>query len=81
MLVVLVLVGWIGAKAALSMYSAHRQAAQEGALLQSLRLQHNNLLAREHALNQPATIMRDARQLGMVRAGERSYFLVRRSGN
>lgn len=81
MLVVLALVGWIGAKAAISMYAAHQQAAREGAALESLRARHSRLLARKRALAQPATIVRDARQLGMGRAGERSYFIVQRSGN
>ncbi len=62
------LVGWIGLKAGLALLSARSQAAQEISLVSSLKAQHRRLVAQEKALHQPATIMRDARQLGMVRA-------------
>jgi cell division protein FtsB len=73
MVLVFCLVGWIGVKAGLSMYSAQQQASSVGATLQSLKLQNRQLRAREQALSQNATIVRDARHLGMVMAGERSY--------
>jgi cell division protein FtsB len=71
-----VLVGWIGLKAGIALFSARAQASQESSLISSLKAQHRSLLAREKALHQPATIMRDARGLGMVRAGERSFVIV-----
>jgi len=76
MVLVFGLVGWIGLKAGLSLMAARAQAAQQSSLVSSLEAQHRRLLARERALHQPATIMRDARQLGMVLAGERSYVVV-----
>ena len=76
MLGVVVLVGWIGLKAGLALISARGQAAQETSLVSSLQAQHQRLLPQEQALHQSATIMRDARQLGMVRAGERSYVAI-----
>ena len=76
MIVVFGLVGWIGVKAALSMYSAQQQASQEHATLESLLTQNRRLTARKDALNQRATIERDARHLGMVLAGERSYVVI-----
>jgi cell division protein FtsB len=76
MLGVFALVGWIGLKAGLALISARSQASQETSLVSSLQAQHRQLLAQEKALHQSATIMRDARQLGMVRAGERSYVVV-----
>ena len=76
MLVVLGLVSWIGLKAGIALMSARAQESQESALVSSLQAQHRQLLAQEQALHQRATIMRDARQLGMVRAGERSYVVV-----
>jgi cell division protein FtsB len=76
MLVVFGLVGWIGLKAGLALYAARSQAAQESSLVSSLKSQHRQLLAQQKALHQPSTIMRDARQLGMVRSGERSYVVV-----
>lgn len=76
MVLVLCLVGWIGVKAGLSMYSARQQASAQAATLQSLKLQNRQLRAREQALSQNATIVRDARHLGMVMAGERAYVTV-----
>lgn len=76
MVLVFGLVGWIGLKAGLSLMAARTQAAQEAGLVTSLKAQHRLLLERERALHQPATIMRDARHLGMVLSGERSYVVV-----
>jgi cell division protein FtsB len=76
MVVVFALVGWIGVNAALSMYSAQQQASQEHAVLRSLELQNRQLRARKQALSQPATIVRDARHLGMVLLGERPYVVI-----
>jgi cell division protein FtsB len=76
MVLVFCLVGWIGIKAGLSMYSAQQQASSEGAILQSLKLQNRELRARERALTQNATIVRDARHLGMVMTGERAYVVT-----
>lgn len=81
MLISLALIGWIGVKAGMALLSARSQASQEAALIGSLRAQRHSLLARQHALHQRATIMRDARQLGMVRAGERAYVVVGPSGH
>lgn len=76
MLISLALIGWIGVKAGVALLSARSQSSQEAGLIGSLRAERQSLLARQHALHQRATIMRDARQLGMVRAGERSYVVV-----
>jgi cell division protein FtsB len=81
MVLVFCLVGWIGIKAGLSMYSAREQASAEGATLQALKLQNRQLRDRERGLNQPATIVRDARHLGMVMAGERTYVVIRPSSS
>ncbi len=76
MVLVFCLVGWLGVKAGLSMYEARQQASSEAATLQSLKLQNRQLRAREQALSQNATIVRDARHLGMVMAGERPYVVI-----
>lgn len=81
MVLVFCLVGWIGVKAALSVYSAQRQASAVGATLQSLKLQNRQLRARKQALGQNATIVRNARHLGMVMAGERSYVVIGKSSH
>ena len=76
MLGVVGLVMIVGLKAGLALMSARAQAAQESSLVSSLQRQHNHLVAVERALHQQATIMRDARQLGMVASGERPYVVV-----
>jgi hypothetical protein len=76
MLVVVALVGWIGLRAGLALVAARAQAAQETSLVTSLQRQHRQLVSQERALHQKATIVRDARQLGMVAAGERPYVIV-----
>jgi cell division protein FtsB len=76
MVVVLCLVSWIGIKAGLTMYSAQQQASAEAGTLRSLKLENRQLRAREAALSQNATIVRDARHLGMVMAGERPYVVI-----
>ena len=76
MLVVVAMVGWIGLKAGLALMSARAQASQETSLISSLERQHRQLLAQERALHQKTTIMRDARQLGMIQVGERDYVYV-----
>ena len=81
MVLVFCLVGWIGVKAGLSMYSAQQQASAEGATLQTLKQQNRQLRDRERGLNQPATVVRDARHLGMVMAGERTYVVIRPSSS
>ncbi len=74
--VALCVIGWFGVKAGIALFSARTQQAQEAALLNSLETQHRHLVAQEGSLSQPATIIRDARALGMVRAGERAYSIV-----
>jgi cell division protein FtsB len=76
MLVVVGLVAWIGLKAGLALLSARAQSAQETSIVVSLQQQHRQLLTERKALFQKATIMRDARQLGMVATGERPFVVV-----
>jgi hypothetical protein len=80
MLVVVGMVGLLGLKAGMALMSARAQAAQESSLVTTLQRQHRQLVAQEHALFQKSTIMRDARQLGAIGAGERPYVVVP-SGN
>ncbi|HEX3614916.1 MAG TPA: hypothetical protein VHU61_00135 [Solirubrobacteraceae bacterium] len=80
MVVVVAMVSYIGLKAGLALYAARTQAVQESSLVSSLQKQHRRLVAEKRALSQQGTIMRDARQLGMVSAGERPYVIVGSSG-
>ena len=81
MVCVLLLVGWIGLKAMLALISTHAEAQHEQALVSSLRRQNRGLARRQQSLSQPATIVRYARELGMVRSGERSYSITGLNGN
>ncbi len=76
MLAVLALVGWMGVRGVLSMMHARTQASQELSLVATLRRENRALAQQAAALQQPATIIRDARALGMVRTGERAYVIT-----
>jgi cell division protein FtsB len=73
MLVVLALVGYIGVKGMISLMSARAQADQQRAIVQTLARENRALEQQQRSLSLPATIIREARMLGMVRAGERAY--------
>lgn len=76
MVLVFLLVGWIGLKAGLALLATHAQASRELHLVSALRKSNQRLEAQANALNQRATIIRQARALGMVEAGERPYVIV-----
>jgi cell division protein FtsB len=46
---------------------------QQQAIVRSLQSQNRALLAQQHSLNEPDTIIEDARSLGMVRPNEQSF--------
>lgn len=73
LLVVLVVVMALYINQALTYFSARSEAEQQ--MTAALKLEHENrILAQEQrSLQQPVTIERDARALGMVRQGERPY--------
>ena len=56
--------------------STRTQAEQQLAIVQRLARQNAALIAEQRALSDPATIVRDARALGMVRPGERPYVIT-----
>jgi cell division protein FtsB len=76
MLCVLALIGWIGLKAMLALIATHGQAQQELNLVSSLQREHRTLQRQQAQLNQPSTIIGEARALGMVRAGEKPYVVT-----
>jgi cell division protein FtsB len=73
MLGVFLLVGWIGVGAFHALMATHTQELQQRALVSSLVRQNRQLRREQASLSQSATIIRDARALGMVRSGERSF--------
>ena len=76
LLVVLVVVAGLYVKQGLSYLAARSQADQQLAIVHRLTRENARLEAQRRALNDPATIERDARALGMVRPGERSYVIT-----
>jgi cell division protein FtsB len=58
-----------------SYLATRRRAASEGAVVRSLRHENQRLRARRSALSHPATLERAARELGMVRPGEKTYIV------
>ncbi len=76
MLVVLVVVAGVYVQDALSYFSTRSQAEHQEAIVRHLTRANAQLMRQQRALNDPATIVRDARVLGMVRAGERPYVIT-----
>ena len=72
---VLAVVVGLYAQHAIAYFNARSQAHEQQALVRQL-VRDNAALARERAaLNDPATIQRIARSLGMVRIGEHPYVI------
>lgn len=60
----------------LTLLGTRNQAHQQSSLVRQLSLQNASLVSQEQSLGDPATIQTDARQLGMVRPGERPYVVI-----
>ncbi|HEY1591476.1 MAG TPA: septum formation initiator family protein [Solirubrobacteraceae bacterium] len=60
----------------LSLFSVKNQADQQRGIVQRLITQNKQLARQQKALNDPATIQQDARELGMVMPGERPYVVT-----
>jgi len=58
-----------------SYWTTWRDAHAKRADLHRLQREHARLLARRRALREPASLMREARRLGMVRPGERAFVI------
>jgi cell division protein FtsB len=56
-----------------SYWQTWRESGTRHAELSRLDAEHDRLLARRRALREPASLMREARRLGMVRRGERAF--------
>jgi cell division protein FtsB len=76
LLVVLCVVAGLYVQQGLAYLSARSQAAQQRAIVQQLQRSNASLRAEQRSLNDPVTILRDARALGMVRVGEHPYEVV-----
>jgi cell division protein FtsB len=76
LLVVLGVVLGLYAQHTLSYFATRSQADAQHAIVQQLARENHALEQQQRALNQPATIVRDARALGMVQQGERPYVIT-----
>ncbi len=76
LLVVLTVVVGLYVRQGLSLLSTHAQAQQQQAIVSKLSRENAKLVRARDALNDPATVERDARALGMVRPGERPYVVT-----
>lgn len=76
LLVVLVVVLALYVNQAVTYFSVRSQANQQMATALSLERQNRVLAREQRELQQPGTIQRDARALGMIRQGERPYVIT-----
>jgi cell division protein FtsB len=76
LLVVLAIVIGLYVQHTLSYLSTRSQAEHQQAIVQQLTRDNANLVKLQRSLSDPATIVRDARVLGMVRQGERPYVIT-----
>ena len=75
LLVLLAVVG-LYLQQGLSLLSVKNQADQQKGIVERLITQNKQLERQQKALNDPATIQQDARELGMVMPGERPYVVT-----
>jgi cell division protein FtsB len=73
LLIVLGVVAALYVQRGLAYFSVRSQANQQRAIVQQLARSNASLRARRTSLNEPSTILSDARALGMVRPGEHPY--------
>ena len=73
LLLVLCVVAGLYVQQALAYLAVRSQADHQRAIVQQLARSNASLQAQQRSLNDPATILREARALGMVRVGEHPY--------
>ena len=76
LVIVLAVVAGLYSQQGLAYLSVRSQANQQKAIVQRLIRQNAQLRRQQKSLNNPATIMSDARELGMVAPGERPYVVT-----
>jgi cell division protein FtsB len=73
LLVVLCVVAGLYVQQALAYLAVRTQSDRQHAIVHQLAVANASLRAQQRSLNTPATIVQDARALGMVRVGEHPY--------
>jgi hypothetical protein len=81
LLVVLVVVVGLYVQHTVSYFSTRAQADGEQAIVTQLAQENARLVKQQRSLSNPATIVRDARALGMVRPNELPYVIMGHSGH
>jgi cell division protein FtsB len=76
LLVVLIVVAGLYVQQALAYLSVRGQAREQRSLVHNLQRQNAALARQQSSLRNPATVEREARELGMVRLGERPYVIT-----
>lgn len=76
LLLVLFVVAGLYVQHALSYWSSRNQANVQATIVRNLTRDNARLIQEQRALRDPATIVLDARKLGMVRPGERPYVVT-----
>jgi cell division protein FtsB len=76
LVVVLMIVVGLYVEHTLSYFSTRSQSNQQQAIVNQLTRQNRGLAQQLRLLNDPATIVRDARALGMVRPGELAFAMT-----
>jgi cell division protein FtsB len=76
LVIVLAVVAGLYIQQGLAYLSVRGQANQQKAIVTRLIKANAQLTREQKSLNDPATIMSDARQLGMVQPGERPYVIT-----
>jgi cell division protein FtsB len=76
LLVVLAVVAGLYVQDAMSYLATRGQADQQQAIVHRLERENASLAKQQQSLQNPATIQRDARALGMVLPGERPYVVM-----
>ena len=75
LIVVLGLVLYLYIGPAVSWVSAYKEAKRKRADVAALKAENRRLLDRRKELRDPAALEREARRLGLVKAGEKSYVI------
>jgi cell division protein FtsB len=73
LLLVLTVVAGLYVQRAVAYFSVRSQSDRQRAIVEQLTRSNASLRAQQASLNDPATIVSDARALGMVRPGEHPY--------
>jgi len=76
LLVVLAVVLGLYVQQGLAYLSVRSQADQQASIVNRLSHQNARLSRQQTELNNPATIVQEARALGMIKLGERPYVVV-----